>query len=83
VYILNKTLYGIKQAPRAWYSRMDKYLLQQGFKRDMSNINIYLRIEKDSLLVTVVYVDDIIFEYNNDESSHKFSQEMSKEFECI
>jgi hypothetical protein len=27
------------------------------------------------------YVDDIIFGYNNDESSHKFAQEISKEFE--
>jgi hypothetical protein len=26
-------------------------------------------------------VDEIIFGCNNDESSHKFSQEMSKEFE--
>jgi hypothetical protein len=47
----------------------------------MSNNNIYLRIEKDNFLGTVVYVDDIIFGYNNDESSHKFSQEMSEEFE--
>jgi hypothetical protein len=47
----------------------------------MSNINIYLRIEKDSLLVTMVYVDDIIFGSNNDESSYKFSQEISNEFE--
>jgi hypothetical protein len=81
VYRLKKALYNLKQAPRAWYARLDKYLLQQGFKRGMSNNNIYLRIEKDSLLVTMVYVDDIIFGCNNDESSHKFSQEMSKEFE--
>ena len=73
--------YGLKQAPRAWYARLDKYLLQQGFKREISNINIYHRIEKYILLVTVVYVDGIIFGCNNDESSHKFAQEMSKEFE--
>lgn len=47
----------------------------------MSNNNIYLRMEKSNLLVIVIYVDDIIFGYNNDESSHKFAQEMSKEFE--
>ena len=81
MYRLKKALYGLKQAPRAWYARLDKYLLQQGFKRGMSKNNIYLRIEKGSLLVTVVYMDDIIFGCNNDESSHKFAQEMSKEFE--
>jgi hypothetical protein len=28
---LNKTLYGFKQAPRAWYSRIDSYFLKNGF----------------------------------------------------
>ena len=30
---LKKALYGIKQALRAWYSRMDKYLQQAGFRK--------------------------------------------------
>jgi hypothetical protein len=30
---LNKDLYGIKQAPRAWYSRLDKYLQHLGFRK--------------------------------------------------
>jgi len=47
----------------------------------MSNSNIYLTTEKDCLLIIVVYVDDIMFGCNNDESSHEFAQEMSKEFE--
>ena len=31
VYKLKKALYGLKHAPRAWYSRLDKYLQQVGF----------------------------------------------------
>jgi hypothetical protein len=30
---LNKALYGLKHAPRAWYSRVDNYLQQAGFKK--------------------------------------------------
>ena len=30
---LKKALYGMKQAPRAWYSRIDSYLLENGFEK--------------------------------------------------
>jgi hypothetical protein len=33
VYMLKKELYGLKKAPRAWYSRIDSYLTQNGFQR--------------------------------------------------
>lgn len=31
VYKLYKALYGLRQAPRAWYTRLDKYLGKLGF----------------------------------------------------
>ena len=33
VFKLNKALYGVKQAPKAWYERLSKFLLKNGFKR--------------------------------------------------
>jgi hypothetical protein len=64
VCILIKTLYGLNQAPRAWYSRLDKRLQQQGFKRGTTNNNIYINISNANMLIIVVYVDDIIFGSN-------------------
>ena len=31
---LKNALFGLKQAPRAWYYHLDKYLHQQGFQKD-------------------------------------------------
>ena len=31
VYKLKKALYGVKQAPRAWYERLIEYLLEGGY----------------------------------------------------
>jgi hypothetical protein len=31
VYKLKKSLYGLKQDPRAWYSRIDSYFCNNGF----------------------------------------------------
>ena len=78
---LKNALYGLKQAPRDWYARLDHYLQQQGFKKRVSGSNIYMKMDEDTLLVTLVYVDDLIFARNNDEMSHEFAQNMSKEFE--
>lgn len=38
-------------------------------------------MENDNLLITLAYVDDLIFESNNDDMCHGFGQEISKEIE--
>ena len=78
---LKKDLYGIKQAPRAWYYRLDKYLHQQGFSKGSADSNIYIKIENDKLLILIVYVDDIIFGNNEEAMSQSFALVMQKEFE--
>ena len=60
VHKLNNSLYGLKQALRAWYHRMDKYLQDKGFKKGTVDSNLYIKSEGDNLLVVLVYVDDII-----------------------
>jgi len=66
---LIKALYGIKQAPRAWYYHLDKYLHQQGFSKGLENNNIYTKMDTGKLLIIVVYVDDIIFGSNEESMS--------------
>eukprot|EP00253_Pinus_taeda_P004601 PITA_04601 len=78
---LKKALYGFKQAPRAWYYRLDKYLHQQGFSKGSADSNLYIKVENDKLLILVVYVDDIIFGSNEEAMSQSFALVMQKEFE--
>jgi len=58
---LKKALCGLKQAPRAWYYWLDKYLHQQGFIKGSTDSNLYVKVDNEKLLILVVYVDDIIF----------------------
>jgi hypothetical protein len=78
---LKKALYGLKQAPRAWYSRLDRYLQQQGFRKGNADNNLYIKVDRDSILIIEVYVDDIIFGSDDDRMSQKFSRDMQNEFE--
>jgi hypothetical protein len=57
---LKKSLYGLKEAPRACYAKMDSYLLSQNFVRCKSDPNIYILRMVDSLLLLVLYVDDLL-----------------------
>lgn len=50
---LNKALYGLNQAPISWYSRFDKYL-QQGFKREAIDNNIYIKTDNENMLIIFV-----------------------------
>nr|GEV69689.1 hypothetical protein [Tanacetum cinerariifolium] len=39
VYKVEKAMYGLHQDPRAWYGRLSKYLLINGFQRDVRSAN--------------------------------------------
>eukprot|EP00253_Pinus_taeda_P012237 PITA_12237 len=57
---LRKSLYGIKQAPQAWYAKMDIFLLETDFSRCHSDNTIYTKKVGKSLIIFVLYVDDLI-----------------------
>eukprot|EP00253_Pinus_taeda_P008809 PITA_08809 len=57
---LNKSLYGLKKGPRAWYAKMDSFLLDIGFFRCYSNNIVYTNKVGKSLIILVLYVYDLI-----------------------
>ena len=43
VFRLNNTLYGLKQDPRALYSRIDSYLINNGFNKSSNERTLYVK----------------------------------------
>jgi len=78
---LKKALYGLKKSPRTWYACLDRYLHQQEFKKIIDDNNLYVKVDQDNLTIIEVYVDDIIFESNDDRLSNDFATKMKSEFE--
>jgi hypothetical protein len=56
---LKKSLYGLKHAPRAWYSRIDRYLQSMGFTKSEVDPNLYFILVGSDPLILVLYVDDL------------------------
>jgi hypothetical protein len=78
---VEEILVGLKQPPKAWYSRLERYLQQQGFRKGNADNNLYIKVNQDSILLIEVYVDDIIFGSDDDRMSQKFAKDMQNEFE--
>jgi hypothetical protein len=55
---LDKALYGIRQLPRAWNSKIDETLAMIGFSHNTSEHTVYTRGESASWLLVGVYVND-------------------------
>lgn len=65
---LHKSLYGLKQAPRAWYDKLKSYLLSIDIQISTSDLSLFFRYSNGSLLLILVYVDDILV--TGDSSDH-------------
>ena len=60
VCLLKKSLYGLKQARRAWYVKMDSFLLDTSFSRCHSEPNVYTKKVGNHIIILFLHVDDII-----------------------
>ncbi|GJU88848.1 putative RNA-directed DNA polymerase [Tanacetum coccineum] len=65
VCLLHKSLYGLKQSPRAWFERLSKALFDLGFKGFKTDPSLFIYSRGDTLFYILVYVDDIIVTGNN------------------
>ena len=51
VYILDKALYRLKQAPRAWYDELSNYLLKSGFKKGSMDNTLFIKHEDGEIVL--------------------------------
>lgn len=57
---LQKSLYGLKKAPRAWNERFSSYILVIGFAKTYADHSLFIRSYKGSITILPLYVDDLI-----------------------
>ncbi|GJV81076.1 putative ribonuclease H-like domain-containing protein [Tanacetum coccineum] len=81
VYKVEKALYGLHQAPRAWYETLSTYLLDNGFQRGKINKTLFITRHKGDILLVQVYVDDIIFGSTKKELCNAFEKLMHEKFQ--
>nr|GEY85250.1 putative ribonuclease H-like domain-containing protein [Tanacetum cinerariifolium] len=81
VYKVEKVLYGLHQAPRAWYETLSTYFLDNGFYRGKIDKTLFIKRHKDDIFLIQVYVDDIIFGSTKKELCNAFEKMMHEKFQ--
>ncbi|GKB48610.1 putative ribonuclease H-like domain-containing protein, partial [Tanacetum coccineum] len=80
-FLYEKALYGLHQAPKAWYETLSTYLLDNGFQRGKIDKTLFIRRDKGDILLVQVYVDDIIFGSTKKSLCTEFEKMMHKRFQ--
>ena len=82
VYKLKKALYGLKQASLAWNKEANESLKSLGFKCLISDAGIYVVKQEGTIIVVILYVDDVIFMGNNAKLLMSKKKQFMKKWEC-
>lgn len=82
IYKLHKALYGLRQAPRAWFSRIESHFVKKGFQKCPNEQTLFIkRGTKDNILIVSIYVDDLIYAGNDKGMMIEFKQSMMQAFD--
>jgi hypothetical protein len=78
---LRHSLYGFKQSPRSWYARIDTDIHRRGLKRTSANPNVYYHRHGKSIILLILYVDDLFITSSDSEGIISLKIALSNEFE--
>lgn len=79
---LRKSLYGLKQSPRAWFEWFTKVVKGYRFVQCQSDHTLFVKhFPEGKLAIIIVYVDDIILTGDHEEKIDLLKKLLTKEFE--
>ena len=79
---MKRSLYGLKQSPRNWNQVIDAWLTEYGLTASSADPCVYVRRSPDgSLLIVMLWVDDLIICGNNAAEIDHFKETISKRFD--
>ena len=78
---LKKSLYGLKQGPRQWYLKFDKFMSEQGYTRCHFRHCVYIKTKNDgSYIILLIYLDDMLVAGSNMQEINVLKKKLANSF---
>lgn len=77
---LKKSLYGLRQAPQCWFSKLSNALLEFGFTHNHKDYSSFTLLRGGKTIFVLVYVDDLIVGGDNSQMLLSFKSYLSHFF---
>ena len=78
---LRKSLYELKQSPRAWFNRLKRAMVGMGYQQIKAEHTLFFRQHKEHTTLLVVYVDDINITGDDEGEIAHLKVQLGKQFE--
>ncbi|CAM8954603.1 unnamed protein product [Rhodiola kirilowii] len=77
---LQRSIYGLKQSPRAWYAHLSSRLHQLGFHPSLADTSLFIFNQSGVTIYMLIYVDDIIIAGSHATAVSKLVTSLSTSF---
>lgn len=77
---LKKSLYGLKQASRQWYSKLSDSLKSRGYQNSRNDYSLFFKKMDGKMIFLAVYVDDILITGDDEEEMKCLKQFLDQQF---
>ena len=78
---LEKSLYGLKQSPRAWFETFTQSVKKQGYSQGQADHTLFTKFSSKGKIAALVYVDNIILTGDDEVELARLKKNLAAEFE--
>lgn len=78
---LLKAIYGLRQAPRAWFEHMKSFLISAGFVQSLADPSLFIFRQGNQTIYFLLYVDDIVITGSDNKLIQELIQALGRNFD--
>lgn len=80
VWKLKKAIYGLRQAPRAWFDKFSDFVIEFGFQCSFPDPSLFIYHHSSDVIYLLLYVDDMLLTVNNPALIEKLLESLNTVF---